>query len=207
MASEATMNDNYLKDGAQVNMGGWISKAWDLVFSDIGIILLVTLLYVVIIAVASATVVGEFIVIGPLTVGFFIILYKRLRDKPVQIGDIGKGFNFFAAALLSNILISVFVSIGLVFCIIPGLVIAGLYMLTPAFVADKKMDFWAAMEASRKVTSKFIFEFSVFVIVLGFINFLGAIVCGVGLLVTIPLTIAAQVIAYDELVGWGEIPD
>jgi uncharacterized membrane protein len=200
-----TNNDqllDYGKSDAQVNMGNWISRAWDVLFSDIGYFILIALIYILVISVASATIVGEFIVMGPLAVGFYYIAFKKLQGKGFEIGDISKGFNFFTAAVISSILISVFMAIGFTLCIIPGIIICALYTFTPVFILDKKLDFWNAMEASRKVAQKHIFELSIFVIILGLINLLGVILCLVGIFVTIPLTILATAIAYEELVGF-----
>ena len=185
----------------EVNMGRWISQGWDLIFSDIGPILLLTLIYVVVIVVASSTVIGWFIVAGPLTVGFLYVLLGMRQGKPVAIGDIGVGFNLFAAAVLSNILISFFVSLGLTLCIIPGILVAALYLLAPAFIAAQKLDFWEAMEASRKRITPHLFEMSVFVLLLLLINLAGVLLCGIGIFISIPLSFAAVAVAYDDLVG------
>lgn len=184
-----------------INIGNWISRAWDMVTEDLGSFIILGLIYSVIIGVTSGTVIGEFLVIGPLSVGFFFVIFEKIRGKDINIGDIAKGFNFFVAAVLSNILISIFTGIGFVFCIIPGIIIAALYLFAPAFIVEKKLDFWEAMEASRKLVKDHLFEMILFSIILGIINFVGALVCVVGLLFTIPLTFAAMAIAYDDLVG------
>jgi uncharacterized membrane protein len=184
-----------------VKMGEWITKAWDLVVADLGFYILVGLVYLVVIIVASTTVVGELIILGPLTVGFFYILFRKMTDRQTDIGDLAKGFNVFIPALISGILVSVFVSIGLILCILPGLVVAAIYMFTPAFLAEKKLDFWQAMEASRQITQKYWFELSVFYLLLFLISLAGALLCGIGLLFTTPLCFAAVAFAYDDMVG------
>ncbi|RQW08635.1 hypothetical protein EH222_05440, partial [candidate division KSB1 bacterium] len=55
----------------QVSLGNWMSRAWDLVTADLGSFIILGLIYVGVIAVASGTVVGEFLLIGPLSVGLF----------------------------------------------------------------------------------------------------------------------------------------
>ena len=199
--AEENQTLEYGKIEAQVSMGSWISKSWDLLFSDLGSFILLALVYILVVSVASATIVGQFIVMGPLAVGLFYVAFKKMQGKAIQIGDISKGFNFFVAAVISNILITILTAIGFTFCIIPGIIIAALYMFTPAFILDKNLDFWNAMEASRKVAQKHLFELSMFVIVLALINLLGLLVCVVGLLITFPLTILATAAAYEELVG------
>jgi len=198
------MNDIKEKPDASINMGKWIREAWDMIFADLGFFLLLSVIYIVIISIASSTVIGEFIVVGPLTVGFFYIIFQKMRGETVDVGDIGKGFNFFAAAVLSNILIIAFISIGFIFLIIPALVIGALYMFTPAFIIEYNMDFWQAMEASRKIVSKHLFELSVFVLLLVIISIVGILFCLVGVFITTPLCLAATAFAYNDLVGLKE---
>ncbi|MBN1561983.1 hypothetical protein JW998_17150 [candidate division KSB1 bacterium] len=198
MAEEQVMTTDKKK---QVNLGDWISRAWDMVIADIGSFIILGLIYIAIIAITSGTVIGEFFFIGPLSVGFFFVIFEKMRGKDINIGDITKGFSFFIAAILSNILIALFIAVGLIFCIIPGLIIAALYIFTPAFIVEKKLDFWQAMEASRKVVMNHLLEMVIFTLILGLINFAGLLLCGIGLLFTVPLSFAAMAIAYDDLVG------
>ncbi len=191
----------------EINLGNWISRAWDLITDDLGAFAILGLIWVIIVGVTSSTVVGGFLVMGPLTVGLFLVTFDKMRGKSVNIGDIAKGFNFFVAAVLADILIWVFVGIGFAFCIIPAFIIAGLYIFTPAFIADKNLDFWQAMEASRKLAKDHLFEMILFAIILGLINFVGFMLCFVGLIFTIPLTKAAIAIAYDDLVGIEKIEE
>lgn len=63
------------------------------------------------------------------------------------------------------------------------------------------MDFWEAMEASRKIVSKEWFSIFGFIIVLGLINLCGFLCLGVGLLFTVPMTSCAAYAAYADVVG------
>ncbi len=184
-----------------VNIGSWISRGWELVNADFGPFLMLGLIYLVVTLAASGTVLGEIILVGPLSVGFYYVILQRMRGKPVDIGNLGKGFNFFAAAVISHILIGAFVTVGTILCIIPGLIVAALYMFTALFIADKNMDFWEAMEASRKVIQQHLFEMILFLIVLGIILLIGGLLLVVGLVFAFPLVFAATAMAYDDLVG------
>lgn len=190
-----------VEQAKQINIGTWVSKAWDLVTADLANFLILGLIFAVIVGVAATTAIGQFLVIGPLSVGFYLIIFKRMRGEELNVGDIAKGFNYFVPSVLANILISAFVAIGLALCIIPGLLIAALYLFTYAFILEQKLDFWEAMEASRKVLKDHLFEMTIFVLLLGLINFVGVLLCGIGVIFTIPLTTAATAIAYDDLVG------
>jgi uncharacterized membrane protein len=143
-----------------------------------------------------------FIIQGPLTAGFFVYCMKHTLRRRAEFGDLFMGFNFFVPALVASLVISVFVCIGTLFCIIPGIVVAAMYKFTYLFIVDKRMDFWQAMEASRAVVRNDYFGFSMFLVALFFLNVLGFICCVVGLLVTMPMTIAAITVAYQEIVGF-----
>ena len=85
--------------------------------------------------------------------------------------------------------------------LLPGIYLAVGYMLTTFLVIDHRMEFWQALETSRKIVTKNWFAFFGFSFVLFFINLLGALVFGAGLLVTIPVTACATAIAYREIIG------
>jgi uncharacterized membrane protein len=74
-------------------------------------------------------------------------------------------------------------------------------MLTTFLVIDHRMEFWQAMETSRKIVTKNWFAFFVLALVLFLVNLLGVLALGVGLLVTAPVTACAAAIAYKEIVG------
>ncbi len=183
-----------------VNMGKWISDGWRLVEADIGFFFLLTLIYSILVTILSSTVIG-FLLTGPLTAGFFYIIFRKMRGQATDIGQIGKGFDFFAASLLSSVIISAFVSIGLIFCILPGIVLMGLYLFTLPFVLEQKLDFWQAMEASRQAIKPYWFEFSIFVLVQSVILLLGLLFCFVGVFIAIPVCLAATAAAYRDMVG------
>jgi uncharacterized membrane protein len=191
----------------EINLGNWISRAWDLLTDDLGAFVILGFIWSIIVGVASGTVIGVFLVLGPLTVGLFIVVFDKIRGKSVNIGDIAKGFHFFVASVLASILVLVFWGFGFMFCVIPAFIVAGLYIFTLPFIADKKLDFWEAMEASRKLAKDHLFEMILFSIILGLINFAGLLLCVVGLVFTIPLTVAAISIAYDDLVGIEKIEE
>jgi uncharacterized membrane protein len=58
------------------------------------------------------------------------------------------------------------------------------------------------MEASHAVVKNDYFGFSMFLIALTLLNILGFICCLVGMLVTMPITVAAITVAYRDIVGF-----
>jgi uncharacterized membrane protein len=194
------MDTPYAPPESPVNIGRWISEGWNLVNKDLGFFAALTLVFLVISIVAGSTVLG-LILLGPLQVGYFYILFQKLRGKPTSIGDIGRGFDVFVAAMLMGILVAAFEAIGFILCIIPGFIVLAWYLFAPSFVLEKKMDFWQAMEASRLLVSQHLFEFVLFIIVQILLILVGVLLCVVGVLVMLPVCMAATACAYRDLVG------
>ncbi|TAD78993.1 MAG: hypothetical protein EA001_05735 [Oscillatoriales cyanobacterium] len=85
--------------------------------------------------------------------------------------------------------------------LVPSIYLSICYSMGMPLIIDRRVQFWPAMEMSRKVVGKkwgAIFAFS---FVLGLINFLGLIPCGLGLLATIPLSMCAITYGYTQIFG------
>jgi uncharacterized membrane protein len=178
-----------------VSMGRWLGAGWNLVMSDLGNYVLLTLVSFLLSSVPFIQ--------GSLIAGFHIYTMKKLTGRSrAEFADLFKGFNVFVPALVASLLIGLFTFVGFLLLIIPGLVIAAMYKFTYLFIVDKRMGFWEAMQASHAVVRKDYFGFTMFLIVAFLVNVLGFLCLIVGLLVTVPMTIAAITIAYQEIVGF-----
>ena len=180
--------------GIQVASGHWIGAGWELVKADLGNYILIALMYFVLSSVP--------LIQGALIAGFSIYTVKRMSGRRAEFGDFFKGFNFFIPTLVASLIMGVFVFAGTLLCIIPGIVVAAMYHFTYMFIIDKKMDFWPAMQASHAIVKTDYFGFTMFILLCALVNILGCLCLIVGLLVTVPLTMAATVVAYRELVGF-----
>lgn len=182
--------------GVQAQTGRWIGEGWQMVKADIGNYILLTLVLMVLNAAVPI------ILQGPLLAGFHIFCIKKTLNRPAELADLFKGFNYFVPTLVASLLISLFVLGGTLLCIIPGLVVAAMYKFTYLFIVDKRMDFWPAMQASHAVVKNDYFGFTIFLLAMAGLNLLGMLCCIVGLLVTMPVTFAAITVAYKEMVGF-----
>jgi uncharacterized membrane protein len=180
----------------QVQAGHWIGEGWKLVTADLGIYVLLALVFTIL---SSAVPV---ILQGPLIAGFHIFTMKKLMGRRAEFADFFNGFNYFVPTLVASLVIGLFVFCGTLLCIIPGLVVAAMYKFTYLFIVDKRMDFWPAMQASHAVVKRDYLGFTLFLILLALVNILGVLCCIVGVFVTIPVTFAAITVAYRELVGF-----
>jgi len=181
--------------GVHAQTGRWLGIGWQMVKNDLGTFVVATLLYVLLNGVVPL------ILQGPLMAGFMILAFKKLLGRPAVVGDLFRGFNFFVPALVASLLIAVFILAGTLACIIPGLVVAAALNFTYAFIVDKRMDFWPAIQASHAIVKQDYFGFTMFLIACALINVLGALCCIVGLLVTVPMTFCAIAAAYQDIAG------
>ncbi len=75
------------------------------------------------------------------------------------------------------------------------------YSFASFHIIFNDFQFWDALEASRKVLTKRWFHMALLCIMLFFINVIGFICIGLGLLVTVPITFCAIYAAFEDIVG------
>jgi hypothetical protein len=180
--------------GVQAQTGRWIGAGWQLVKNDLGNYILLAIVF--------SLLSGVPFIAGALITGFHIFTMKKLLGRNAEFADLFKGFNFFVPTLVASLLIALFTFLGTLACLIPGLVVAAMYKFTYLFIADKRMDFWPAMEASHAIVKQDYFGFTMFLLASVLVNILGVLCCFVGIFVTIPITFAAITVAYQEIVGF-----
>ena len=81
----------------------------------------------------------------------------------------------------------------------PGIYLAVSWIFALPLVIDKGMDFWDAMELSRRVVTRHWWRMLGFLIVLGLVAVVGVLACVIGLFVTVTLAQIALMCAYEEI--------
>lgn len=76
-----------------------------------------------------------------------------------------------------------------------------IWTFSSQLIVFNKKRAWEAMEISRKVMSKKYLNWLGFLLLLGLVNILGALCLLVGLLVTVPTTMCALYVAYEDVIG------
>jgi hypothetical protein len=131
------------------------------------------------------------------------LFLKRVRGEPANIGDVFAGFSLaFVPLLLAGIVVHVLVGIGLALCIVPGIyLIVAWRMFVPLLIVDKGLEFWPAMELSRKVVTKHWWQCFGLLLLAGLVGLLGLLGCVVGIFFTMPIAVGATVYAYLDIFG------
>ncbi len=133
--------------------------------------------------------------------GFYIVAFKIAKNRPKSFGDFFRGFNKFLPIFLVNLVGSLLIAVGLFLLILPGIYLTIAYFFSFPFVIEKGLNFWAALEASRKLVTKKWFSFLGLGILLVLLNLGGLLVCGVGFWFTFPWSICIIVAAFEDIVG------
>lgn len=133
--------------------------------------------------------------------GFYIVAFKLAKGRVASFSDFFKGFNNFLQLFLLNLVSTILIVVGLLFLIIPGVYLAVAYFFSMPFVVEKRLDFWSALEASRKLITKHWFAFFGLGFLLFLLNLGGLLLFGLGLLVTVPWTFCIITAAFEDIVG------
>lgn len=132
--------------------------------------------------------------------GLFRYYLKLIRGQNADVGDAFSGFtNGFTQLALLGLVQGALVWIGVIFCIVPGIYLSVAWYFSTVLVADQGMDFWSAMEFSRKVVSKHWFLVFGFLLVIGLLAGAGVLACCIGMFVSAPVAFVAMALAYEDI--------
>jgi len=127
---------------------------------------------------------------------------KKIRHEPATVETAFSGFSHrFVQLFLAGFVTSLLTWLGFLCLLLPGVYLLAAWMFTLPLVMDKKLDFWSAMELSRKVVTKHWFKLLGFGIVLMLLEFAGMLALVVGVFVMSPLVLAALMYAYEDIFG------
>ncbi|MFP4499393.1 MAG: hypothetical protein ACLFTT_00185 [Candidatus Hydrogenedentota bacterium] len=186
-------------------VGELLGKAWAIFSGNVAPFLGGVVITGIIVALGNQLlyIVGSLLA-GPLALGLYKMALDALRGRTPILSDLFVAFqdpNLFIMALLVNVLVSLFSLIGFILLIVPGILVAALYLPTFCVLVDDKSDFWTAMETSRKMVMDNFGAWVIFTLALIGVNLVGFLLLIVGLLVTMPVSIIAVAEAYRRQRG------
>jgi hypothetical protein len=167
-----------------MDIGKAFERGWKLFAKDVGPYVVGALLLGLLMIVTIG------ILYGPLAAGLYVMAIRRVRqNRMAEIGDVFWGLNhfwrFFGAALLLALLIG----IGFIFLIIPGLLLATMWIYVFPVMVDRDLGVFDAMAESRRLVRENDFwQHFVMVLVLAALSIAGSVAGGLGHLLTLPLT-------------------
>jgi hypothetical protein len=217
-----------LEGDYELSVGGTLSEAWERtqgvkftflasVFVYIVILLIIGTIFGIIFNIqayqeagsefqALLAQVGIDLISMPIEIPMFTALFmmgvKHVNDHPIEVGDL---FNYYIMVwplVFASILVYLFVAVGIVLLILPGIYLSVAYIFVYPLMIDKRMGAWEAMETSRKAVTKHWFTFFFILLALGLITLLSALPLGIGLIWTIPMGYLVYGIMYTKVFGY-----
>lgn len=188
---------------------------WKKFAANLGPIILATLAMIVAIVIVRIL---EFILSGDSTimalvfsiVGFLVQIVAQAaivkgslditRGKPLSVGSMVEDIDW-AQVIVASLIISVAMGIGLLLLVLPGIAVFFLTSFTTYFIIDKKMGAIDALKASVSFVIANIGSLILLFLASIAAYIVGAILCGVRLLVAIPVVVIATSYAYRTLNG------
>ena len=204
-----------------LDIGSCLRRGWALVKSDFWPLVGVTALILALLAAVSSfgevsrsvgnvhfnTSVLGFLLGGPLMGGLYLYYLKKIRGEPVRVETAFSGFSHSLLHLiLASFVTGVLTTLGFICLILPGIFLVVAWLFTLPLIIDKRLDFWPAMRVSLRTISKHWWKFLGFLIVLALLNLGGLLLCLVGVFITLPVSLAALMYAYEDIVNPPGLP-
>lgn len=136
---------------------------------------------------------------GPLFAGFYLVANKVSLNEPVIYPDFFKGFGYYIPVILVWIVGQFLTVLGILALVIPGIYLMVAYMFGVLISIFAGLDFWNSLEYSRRIVHKQWVKFFVFGLLLAVLNIAGALLFGMGLVVSVPVTYYAIYHVFESI--------
>ena len=154
------------------------------------------------------TIVGwclSLIVTAAIQSAFFSGILDIANGIPVTVGSFFKPRNM-GNVVVAGVIVGVITTIGSFLCVIPGLIASVMLMFTVVAVLDRNLAPIDAVKASFDTAKNNFGPVLVTWLVMVLVAVVGALLCGVGLLVAVPVVSLMLVYAYRALNGGSVAP-
>lgn len=200
---------------SNTTLGDNFSKGWNLLKDNFLVLISVTLIALLInipgemmaLATGDNAAFGEAIsllwtvlIVTPVAYGATLVFIRAARGDKFEIGDMFEVFreNYINIVLI-GILLPIFILIGLIFLIIPGIIIAVKTAFAPYLILDKKMNAIDSISESWRMTKGYSFTIFGMGIASIFIGIIGLLLLLVGIIPAIAWISAAYAVLYISI--------
>jgi uncharacterized membrane protein len=194
------------------DVGAALSYGWKKFQENVGPLLAVVLIPVavqVVLSIISRSVVDSllgallFNVLGIIVgaVAGIGIYQMALMITAGQPADVGKAFTYdrWGEWIVFSFVFGLMVGIGLVLCVIPGLLVLAFFGLAPFYFLDGRMSLGESLRASRAAVQRNGLAFPILLSIV--VGILGIIACIIGIFVTEPVAYVAVAFLYRYSAG------
>ena len=200
--------------GGEFRVGDAISYGWNATVKNIGPMLIITIVILVVQAVLRFIGVGfdnQVLLFVWTVLGFAVglVLAMGLIRASLRVTDGGRPdvnqltqLDDFGPYLLVSLLSGIVIGVGIVLCVVPG-VLAAVFLGFGGYVVidQHESDPIAALKQSFALVKPKFGPILGLLLLLAVINIVGALLCGIGLLFTYPMTAITMAYTYRSLSG------
>lgn len=132
--------------------------------------------------------------------GALNIAWLRLaRGQSLKLEHLFEVKRFAKPLIVGSILLPLGVTLGYIFLIIPGIIFMLGCFLYSFVVVDKNLSGVESLKAAWALTDGHKLDLFLLMLLMSLVNMLGMMACGVGMIVTIPMTFGAIAYFYDSI--------
>lgn len=184
---------------AEFRVWGFLGQAWDLVRPHW---LVLGGMFFINTAIGWVPYIGilvQFIVGGAIMVGIWRAILGLIDGRAPDVGMMFEGFDRWLDAFLACLVRAILTFLGLLCLIVPGIILAIMWMFTYPVLAESRADFWQAMKTSAALTEGY--RWRLFLLCLASIPvlLLGLLALCVGVFVALAVVFTAFGLAYRFL--------
>src|ERR1051325_781021 len=155
----AELTNQILAREPELRLGQCLASGWSFFASNAGFVFSAVFIVWLLKVVLMVAGIIHLLIAGVLTGGLYLACLRRMRGEPAGVGNVFDGFKLsFVQLMLAGALTQLLIQFGLLFCILPGIYLVVAWLFALPLVADKRLEFWSAMELSRKVVTRVWFE-------------------------------------------------
>ncbi len=206
--------------GTGPDLQAYLTKAWELVIAEPVLLIVGYAVITLAILFSSIVVVGPLILAGPLLVGYFQVIQKRIDGETAEFGDLFAGFQDFGRTLvvgllvlgahlagtivnlLVNLLLNSIPCLGTIIGFVLGIAIAVavgaatfFVLQIVAFTNTAPVD---ALTQSFNFAMANMKDVVILSLVCNVLFMVGCLACGIGMLLTGPIAFVFMTIAYNQ---------
>ncbi len=182
------------------NASHYIKRGGQLFGKNAGKSVVATLIYLALYGASASIPFASLLIAWPLSAGFYVFARTLASNQEPEYNQFFEGFNNFGNLFVAYLLSSIFIFLGFIVFVIPGIYLLVAYTLVQPIIVFSDMKPLAVLEYSRKIVSKHWFDFFVLGLFILLINLIGILFIGLGLLITIPITYYISYAIYEDII-------
>ncbi len=134
-----------------------------------------------------------------MSIGLIAVVLKIIDGMVPPMSEVFNHFNLFFRYLGASLLYSLIVFLGLILLIVPGVIWSLKYSLFAYYIVDKNVGVMESLHLSGVATQGAKGTLFLLFIMAALVNLVGILALGIGLLVTMPMTMLAYAWVYRKL--------